>query len=42
MFTTNTYAAEIAYRSDRIRNGVAHSRRIRAPFVRRPSETASR
>ena len=42
MFTDNTYQAEIAYRSDRIRNGVGRKRRTRTPFVRRPSETVTR
>ena len=41
MFTENTYSAEIAYRSDRIRHGIARKRRTRAPFVRRPAETTA-
>ena len=42
MFTTNTYQAEIEYRSSRIRNGVARKQRhTRVPFVRRPAETTS-
>ena len=42
MFTTNTYQAEIEYRSNRIRNGVGRKQRhTRVPFVRRPAETSS-
>ena len=42
MFTDNTFQAEIAYRSNRIRNGVARKQRhTRVPFVRRPVETTS-
>jgi hypothetical protein len=42
MFTSNTFQAEIEYRSNRIRNGVARKQRhTRVPFVRRPAETTS-
>ena len=42
MFTSNTYQAEIDYRSNRIRNGVARKqRRTRVPFTRRPAETTT-
>ncbi len=43
MFTDNTLQAEIDYRSNRIRNGVAlrPKRRHRIPFVRRPAERTS-
>jgi hypothetical protein len=42
MFTANTFQAEIDYRSNRIRNGVARKHRhTRIPFVRRPAETTS-
>jgi hypothetical protein len=42
MFTANTYQAEIEYRSNRIRNGIARKqRRSRVPFVRRPAETTA-
>ncbi len=43
MFTENTFQAEIAYRGDRIRNGVAlrPKRRHRNPFVRRPADTGT-
>jgi hypothetical protein len=37
--TFDTYQAEIEYRSNRIRKDVGRtSRRVRRPFVRRPSE----
>ncbi len=38
--TYDTYQAEIAYRSNRIRKDVGgnNSRRVRVPFVRRPAE----
>jgi hypothetical protein len=37
--TFDTYQAEIEYRSNRIRKDVGrNSRRVRRPFVRRPSE----
>ena len=43
MFTANTYQAEIAYRSDRIKNGVSRRHhRTRNPFVRRPADTTAR
>ena len=39
--TFDTYQAEIEYRSNRIRKDVGrNSRRVRVPFVRRPSEAA--
>ena len=42
MFTSNTFQAEIDYRRDRIRNGVARKQRhVRVPFVRRPAETTT-
>ncbi len=43
MFTSNAaYQAEIDYRSNRIRNGLARKqRRTRVPFVRRPGETTA-
>jgi hypothetical protein len=42
MFTPNTFQAEIDYRSNRIRNGVARKQRhARVPFVRRPAESTS-
>jgi hypothetical protein len=37
--TFDTYQAEIAYRSNRIRKDVGRNgRRVRTPFVRRPAE----
>jgi len=37
--TFDTYQAEIEYRGNRIRKDVGrNSRRVRRPFVRRPSE----
>ena len=38
--TFDTYQAEIAYRSNRIRKDVGRNtaRRVRVPFVRRPAE----
>ena len=37
--TFDTYQAEIEYRVNRIRKDVSrNSRRVRVPFVRRPSE----
>jgi hypothetical protein len=37
--TYDTYQAEIAYRSNRVRKDVGRtSRRVRVPFVRRPAE----
>ena len=42
MFTPNTFQAEIDYRSNRIRNGVARKQRhTRFPLVRRPAETTT-
>jgi len=39
--TFDTYQAEIEYRSNRIRKDMGrNSRRVRVPFVRRPSEAA--
>jgi hypothetical protein len=39
MHTFDTYQAEIEYRSNRIRKDVGRNpRRVRRPFVRRPSE----
>lgn len=39
--TFDTYQAEIEYRGNRIRKDVGrNSRRVRRPFVRRPSEAA--
>jgi hypothetical protein len=39
--TFDTYQAEIEYRSNRIRKDVGrNSRRVRRPFVRRPSEAS--
>jgi hypothetical protein len=39
--TYDTYQAEIAYRSNRIRKDVGrNTRRVRRPFVRRPSEAS--
>jgi len=39
--TFDTYRAEIEYRSNRIRKDVGrNNRRVRVPFVRRPSEAA--
>jgi hypothetical protein len=36
--TYDSYQAEIEYRRNRIRQSVGRSRRVRVPFVRRPSE----
>ena len=39
--TFDTYQAEIEYRSNRIRKDVGrNNRRVRRPFVRRPSEAS--
>jgi hypothetical protein len=40
--TFDTYQAEIEYRSNRIRKDVGRNttRRVRRPFVRRPSEAS--
>jgi hypothetical protein len=40
--TFDTYQAEIEYRGNRIRKDVGRSgRRVRRPFVRRPSEAST-
>ena len=36
--TFESYQAEIQYRSNKIRNSIGRSRRVRSPFVRRPAE----
>ena len=36
--TYDTYQAEIAYRSNRIRKEIARNRRVRVPFVRKPAQ----
>jgi hypothetical protein len=42
MYTSNTFQAEIDYRTNRIRKGVAvrPRRRVRNPLVRRPADTS--
>jgi hypothetical protein len=41
MYTSNTFQAEIDYRTNRIRKGVAvRRRRTRNPLVRRPADTS--
>ena len=43
MYTSNTFQAEIDYRTNRIRSGMTGGKRrrhVRTPLVRRPADTS--